>query len=99
MAAATAAVVATFFIATATTAAAKAFLFEAATAPALLLGLRFIYDDFTAHYFGVVKAGDSLLCFTVVFHFHKTEAFATAGNFVFNNFGRRNSAVLFKKVS
>jgi hypothetical protein len=94
------AVKATFLVTTAAAAAAaaKASLLEASAAAALLFGLRFVNDDLTTHHFTVIQVGDRLLSFAVVFHFDKTEAFATARDFVFDNFGRGDSAVLFKKV-
>ena len=98
---AAAAIVATFFVTSATAAAAEASLFETATAAAaaLLFGLRFVNDDLATHYFGVVEVGNGLLSFAIIFHFHKTKAFAATGNFVFHDLGAGNGAVLFKKVS
>jgi len=95
-----AAVIATFFIATAATAAAEAPLFVTATAAAaaLLLGLRFVDDDLTAHNFAVVQVSNGLLRLAIVFHFDKTEALAATGDFVLDDFSGSNCAVLFKKI-
>src|ERR1700754_664162 len=98
---AAAAIVTTFFVTSATAAAAEGSLFVTTTTAGtatLLLRLRFVNDDFTAHYFAVVQVSNSLLCFAIVFHFHKTEALATAGNFVFYDLSGSDTAMLFKKV-
>src|ERR1700744_4958895 len=91
-----AAVIATFFVTSASATAAEAPLFvtATATAAALLFRLRFVNDDLTAHHFAVIQVSDSLLCFAIVFHFNKTEAFAAAGNFFFYDLGGNNSTVL-----
>ena len=98
---AAAAIVASFFVTSAATtaAAAKASLFEASAATALLFGLRFVDDNLTTHDFTVIQVSDSLLSFTIIFHFDKSEAFAASGNFVLYDLGGSDGAVLFKKVS
>src|SRR5215467_1217617 len=83
------AVVTTFFEATAS-ATTEVLLFEAATASALLFRLRFVDDNLTTHHFRVVQTCDSLLSFTIIFHFNKAKTFAAARNFVFDDLCRSN---------
>jgi len=92
------AVEAPFLVTATTTAAAKASFFEATAGAALLFWLRFVNDDLTTHHFTVIQVGDRLLSFGVVFHFDKTETLAAAGDFVLDDLGRSDCAVLFKKV-
>jgi hypothetical protein len=97
---AAAAVEATFLVTAATTTAAatEASFLEATAAAALLFWLGLIDDDLATHHFTVVQVGDCLLSFAVIFHFDETETFATTGDFVLDDLGRSDRAVLLKKV-
>jgi len=63
----------------------KIFL-KSTAATTLWFGLGFINDDLSTENFGVVQAGQRVLCFAVFRHLNKTKAFAAAANFVLNDF-------------
>lgn len=82
-------------ITTATTATASV---AATTATAGSIGLRscFVYNQGFAEEVESVKASDSLTTCRLIRHFDKTETTAALSDFVHDDFGRRNFAILFE---
>lgn len=72
-------------------------LASAATARPFFAGLGFRYFDGTSFYSSAIQFLDRLLSGCVVRHFHETKATAAVGEFVHNNFGRRNFTILGEK--
>jgi hypothetical protein len=85
--------------ATAAAATAEASLLEATATTPFGLGTAFIDHDVAAIHFAAVEGCDSGLCLVAVGHFHETKALAPVGEFVQDDFGRRDFAVLGEQIA
>src|SRR5579875_2408249 len=78
-------------------AASAAVATAAAVAAVLWLGTRFIDSQRSAFHFFAVHVGNSGLCFGLVAHLHKAEAFGAAGVTVHDDLGRHYATVRLKQ--
>ena len=65
---------------------------------AFRLGAAFVYHHVTAVNGGTVQGSDSSLTLLIVCHFNKSEAFATASEFVVNDLGRSDFAEFSEQI-